>query len=101
MPESYEHEHEEELAKLFGEASTLLAGASQAELTVKFYDTLKEFFSESNSWREWIQFTVVPNNQDYPITPVSGRIIRLLGVIDQNRVPQAATMPKIGVIQFL
>src|SRR6516162_6174260 len=102
MSEAYDCEHEEELAKLFGEAATLLSGASSPELVIRFYDTLKDFFSNTNCWREWIQFTVVPNMQDYKIAPAhGGRIIRLLGAIDQNRVPQNAVMGEIGTVTFL
>ena len=32
---------------------------------------------------------------------MSGRILRLYGVIDQNNVPQQAVMPEVGTIQFL
>ena len=101
MTEAYCGENEEEVAKLFGEATTILVGASTPHLTITFFDVLREFFSGSNSWMEWITFVVIPNTQDYPITPISGRILRLLNVIDQNRVPQQAVMPKIGTISFL
>src|SRR5215468_5779552 len=101
MSEAYECETEEEVAKLFGEASAILTGSSQAQLTISLFDVLREFFNYSNSWMEWIQFTVVPETQDYVLEPTQGRVLRLLGVVDQNRVPQAAVMPELGVVSFL
>lgn len=101
MSEAYDCETEEEIAKLFGEAASILTGSSQAQLTISLFDVLREFFNYSNSWMEWIQFTVVPEMQDYKIEPAHGRILRLLNVVDQNRVPQQAVMPEIGTISFL
>jgi hypothetical protein len=99
--EAYKGETEEEVFKLLAEANAALTGASDAQLNITFFDTLREFFSSSNSWMEWINFMVIPDTQEYSITPVHGRILRLLNVIDQNRVPQQAIMPQIGTITFL
>jgi len=89
------------LAKLLGQATVILTGSTDAELKVTLFDTLQEFFGDSNCWQEWIQFTIVPQMQDYPIAPVTGRILRLMGVFDQNRVPQQAIMSDIGTVSFL
>jgi hypothetical protein len=88
-------------AKLMGQAKTQLMGASDIELKVQLFDTLQEFFDFSNCWREPISITVIPNTLVYPLIPMSGRILRLLGVYDQNNVPQQACMPEIGKVQFM
>ena len=89
------------LDKLIGQANVTLTGASDAALRVQLYDTFEEFFDNSNCWKESIDLTVVPETGEYTLTPVSGRILRLNGVYDQNLVPQAAVMPTVGKLQFL
>jgi hypothetical protein len=87
-------------AKLIGQALVTLPGASDALLRVQLFDTLEEFFDGSNCWLESIRFTVVPDMLDYKLYPVSGRIIRLDNVIDQNNVAQSAIMPEIATVRF-
>jgi hypothetical protein len=87
-------------AKLIGQATVTLPGASDALLQVQLFDTLEEFFDGSNCWTENIPFTVVPDMLEYKLYPASGRIIRLDSVLDQNNVPQAALMPDIGTVRF-
>lgn len=88
-------------AKLVGQANVILAGASDAELRVQLFDVLQEFFDGSNCWREAISFTVIPESLEYQLMPLAGRVLRLLAVIDQNSVTQAAVMPTIGTVQIL
>ena len=87
--------------KLIGQAQVILTGASDAELKVQLFDTLQEFFDGSNCWCEPIKFTVVPDYLEYHLVPLTGRILRLLGVVDQNSIAQQAVMPTIGVVRFL
>ena len=94
-------EPSEDTIELLASASAELSGASQAELTIALYRTWKIFFNDSNSWIEWIPIMVVPNTLDYPIRPITGRIIRLQNVIDQNNVPQAAVMPQLDIVHLL
>jgi hypothetical protein len=77
-----------------------LPGASDAELKVQLFEVLQEFFDNSNCWPESIKFMVIPQTLDYPLKPLSGRILRLLGVIDQNNVQQPALMPTLGTVRF-
>ena len=88
-------------AKLMGQAQVALTGASDAQLRVQLFDALEEFFDGSNCWQETIGFTVIPDTLVYPLYPLSGRILRLDGVVDQNNVPQQAVMPVIGTVRFL
>jgi hypothetical protein len=87
--------------KLLNQANVTLSGSSDAELKVQMFETLEEFFNGSNCWQETINFTVIPNTLDYPLNPLTGRILRLYEVLDQNNVPQAAVMPDIGTVHFL
>jgi hypothetical protein len=87
--------------KLLGQANVILTGASDAELRVQLFDVLEEFFRDSNCWTEEINFTVIPDTLVYPLVPLSGRILRLSGVVDQNNIPQPAVMPDIGTVRFL
>jgi hypothetical protein len=88
-------------AKLIGQANVVLTGASDAELRVQLFDTLQEFFEGSNCWMENINFTVIPDTLEYTLMPLTGRIERLLGVVDQHNVPQNAVMMDIGTVRFL
>jgi hypothetical protein len=89
------------LTKILGESNVILSGASDAQLRVQLFDTLEEFFDGSNCWQELITVTVIPETLDYPLMTNTGRILRLLGVYDQNRVAQAGVMPDIGILHFL
>lgn len=89
------------LTMLMGQARTILSGASDAELKVQLFDVLREFFDNSNAWLEDIGFTVIPDALDYQVSPVSGRILRLNGVVDQSNVPQQAVLILPETIRFL
>src|SRR5262245_63684904 len=87
--------------KLMGQASIAVAGASNVAMKVQLIDVLQQFFDESNCWRERIDFTVIPSTLDYPIRPLTGQILRLWQVLDQNVVPQAAVMEELGTVRFM
>lgn len=87
--------------QLLNQAEVRLPGISQAALRAEFYDVMRIWFDETNSWQESISFNVVPNVLDYPIVPSSGQIIRLIGVVDKNNIPQPnALMPIPGIVSF-
>jgi hypothetical protein len=90
-----------DLQALLGQANSILAGTSDAQLKVVFFQVLQEFFDNSNCWTEVIPIAVVPNLLDYQIDPISGRILRLLEVVDQNNVPQSAIMSTPGWVHFI
>jgi hypothetical protein len=78
-----------------------LVGASMPAIKAELFDVIREFLDDSSSWIESIQFWVLPNTLDYPLTPSGGQIIRLAGVVDTNNVPQQALMPTLGTVSFL
>jgi len=86
--------------QLLNQAEMRLVGVSQAALRAELYDTMRVFFDETNAWQESIKFNVVKDVLDYPIVPSYGRIIRLLGVVDQNRTSQPGIMPTLGIVSF-
>src|SRR5260221_9462653 len=86
--------------QLINQAEVRLVGISQAALRAELFDVMRIWFEETNSWQESINFTIVPNVLDYHIVPSSGRIIRLLGVIDKNNVTQPGLMPSLGTVTF-
>lgn len=88
------------LLQLLNVAQTRLIGASVAGLKAELFDVLRELFTETGAWMEDVVVTVIANKQVYDVEPSSGRIIRLLGVFDQNLVPQPASMPQMGKIFF-
>jgi hypothetical protein len=88
-------------AQLMGQASVTLTGVSDTELRVQLFDVLQRFFDESNCWQEYIEITVVPETLVYPLKPLSGKILRLWGVLDQLATPQPAIMPEISTLRLI
>lgn len=86
--------------QLLNQAEMRLVGVSQAALRAEFYDTMRIWFDETNCWQESIKFNVVKDVLNYPIVPSSGRITRLLGVVDQNKISQPGIMPTLGIVSF-
>jgi hypothetical protein len=83
----------EDLDFLLTQAETKLVGASRTAIRAELYDTMHEFFNTTSTWREDIPIAVKQNVQSYGITPSNGgEIIRLLGVVDQNWIPQPAAL---------
>lgn len=81
------------------QALVRLPGASVAAIKGELFDVLNEFFGNSNAWLEDISITIMPNTTEYNVTPADGgQIIRLMSVLDQNRMPVAATMATFGTI---
>lgn len=90
----------QDVDQLLNQLRVRLIGASDAELKAEVFDTLREFYNESNSWTEEINFNIVADVVEYDITPTNGQIVRLAGVVDDNGVPQPAVMPSIGHLVF-
>lgn len=74
-------------------------GASVRGLTAELYDVLKEFFIDSNSWKEDILFSAEANVTSYDLAPLDGgKIIRLVGVWGTNNSPWPAYMSEFGTV---
>jgi len=78
--------------RLMDQARINLPGAIDGAMLVEFYSVLKEFFTRSNAWTEEIGFTTILGEKDYTLTPTAGAIIRLLGVVEDERNPVNASM---------
>lgn len=96
--------------RLMDNARVNLPGALDSVIQLELFNTLNEFFQDSNIWYEDIQFEAVATSADpvqdpaaytYTITPTMGVIVRLIGVGDSNNFPQAATMATPGEIFLL
>lgn len=97
----------EDMTRLLNMARAQLAGASEDALKATLWEVFFEFYDQSSSWLEDIQFavTATSNNQppvlDYAVTPNEGRVVRLGGVVDANGSPQPALMPVAGTIHLV
>lgn len=94
-----------DIDRVLNQARVELPGTSDAALKASLFEVFTDFFDWSDCWRESIPFTVLPPTQtnptavlNYNIATSEGQIIRLLGVLDPNSVPQSAIMPTQGTI---
>ena len=75
----------QDLDRLMNECEVQLPGVTRAGLRGTMFNVMDEFFTNSNSWNEWIPLTLVPNAQNYTVTPAQGGQIKFLGqVVDAN-----------------
>lgn len=86
-----------DVAYIMNECRIKLTGASDSGIQQELWGVIKEFLQDTNSWIEYQKLLVVAGTQEYDVAPATGgQIIRLLGVLDGNRVPVNATMPTLG-----
>lgn len=77
----------QDLDRLMNECEVQLPGATRAGIRGVMFNVMDEFLSDSNSWPEWIPFPLVPNAQNYTLTPAKGGQIKRLGpIFDVNNV---------------
>jgi hypothetical protein len=82
---------EADLQHLLDQATTDLPGASMAAMKAALFDVFAEFFDETSIWQETIPISVLPATQEYTLTPAEGgQILRLVSVLDTNRIGQPA-----------
>ena len=92
--------HRHDFERFMDNCRVELTGASDAGIKLAMFDTLKEFFADSNAWREHLHLLVTAGKQHYQLVARDqGRIIRLLGVWDGLRIPVAAFMPHPGTLE--
>jgi hypothetical protein len=83
----------QDLDRLMNECEVQLPGATRAGIRGVMFNVMDEFLSDSNSWPEWIPFTITANQQNYTITPAQGGQIKRLGqIFDKNCVVYPATV---------
>ena len=88
--------------QFMNQARIKLTGASDAGIKAELYDTLREFFEDSNCWTELLDVNVQVGVRDYLLNPLQGgMIIRLVSVIDKSFFPIAAFMPVLGTLTLL
>jgi len=83
----------QDLDRLMHECQSQLRGATNARIRGVMFNVIDEFLSDSNSWVEWVPFSIAANVQNYTLPPAkSGQIKRLGPVIDSNCVVYPATI---------
>lgn len=105
-----------DLTRLMNNVRVRCPGAIDSAIKVELFNTLNEFFQDTNIWWEDVEFNTVPQSGDtvtnsYPVvsqkhyvyvfepsSPAS--IVRLMGVVDENSRPLAAIMDTPGLVQL-
>lgn len=91
-----------EVDQFIANARIKLVGASEAGIKSELFEVLKEFFDDSNAWREDIQFQAEANTDTYLLSPrYDGQIIRLIGIWDAKGISIPAFMPDFGTVRLL
>lgn len=81
-----------ELSRLMDNLRIRLPGAVDTVLKLELFNTLKEFFSDSNSWYQDITFAVTPDVLSYELVPDGVcQVVRLFGAVNSDERPVNAT----------
>lgn len=96
-----------EISRFMSNARVRLPGAADSAIQLELFAALKEFFINTNSWREEIQFQVEPSLQEYhdnpeaytfSISAANGAVVRLIGTQNEDGRWVEAIMPSPGII---
>src|SRR5271170_4090573 len=83
----------DDLGRILNACRVQLPGSTDAAIQAQLFNVIDEFFTNSNSWNEWVPFAIGANNQSYTIIPAQQGMIKRLGtVIDTNCVNYPATI---------
>lgn len=91
----------EDFQRFLNEAMLDLVGASEKGIKARLFTVIDDFCEDSRSWQEVLTVNVLAGTQSQPNTVYDlfpqqdGQIIYLIGVWDQNMVPQPAFMPTV------
>lgn len=87
-----------------------LPGSTTDMILYELYNVLNDWFQDTNMWTEDIEFPVfantspdvsIPDNLEYLLaTNETAFIFRLMGVMDNNGLQIAATMPTPGIVRL-
>lgn len=90
-----------DVAYVMNECRVKLTGASDTGIQQELWGVIKEFLQDTNSWIEHQKLLVTAGVQQYTVAPrTGGQIVRLIGVMDGNRIPVAASMPNLGTLEI-
>lgn len=91
-----------DVAYVLNECRIKLPGASDSGIQQELWGVIKEFLQDTNSWIEYQDLLVTAGVQTYNVVPRDGgQIIRLIGVLDGNRMPVNAIMPDLSTLNIL
>lgn len=84
---------------LLNECRIKLPGSSDSGIKQELWGVMKEFLQDTNGWIETQTLMVTAGTTTYTLTPRDGgQIIRLLSVVDGNKIPVGAIMADLGVL---
>jgi hypothetical protein len=96
--------------RLMDSARVRLPGALDGTIQAELFATVRQFCEDTNVWKQAFDIErqvatdrvlLNPDEFTYEIVPPTGsRIVRLLGVVDQNAFPLHATMIRPGFVTF-
>jgi len=93
-----------DFARLIDSARMRLPGALDGALKLELFAVLREFTQRSDAWREWIEITTAPPEQEYDLViDHRGLINRLIVVRDPtmpDQVTVPATMARLGTVRL-
>lgn len=73
-----------DIVVVMNQARVELTGVSDAALKSAMYEVMDEFFRDTSSWKEDIDFVVNSSATSYDVAPAEGQIIRLDIVVDAD-----------------
>jgi hypothetical protein len=88
-----------DLTRVMNNIRTRLPGALDSAIQLELFNTLQEFFDQSNIWQEAIDFRTRSGMTTYSIEPESvSTILRLISLENASQTPVQATMEVVGDI---
>jgi hypothetical protein len=96
-----------EMIRLMDQTRIRVPGAIDAAILIELFALMKEFFIETNIWRDELTFTAQPASvagegpATYDVVPTKGTIVRLLSVTDPQGHTVRAVMDTPGCIMVL
>lgn len=92
--------YEDAYNRVLKNAAAHLPGALPANLRVELFNTLDEFFQQTNAWVDTDTLHILPAQREYYIVPQYGRVVRFAGLWAADDHPIRATMPVIGTVRL-
>lgn len=91
-----------DINRLMDQLRVRLPGALDGTIQLELFSVMNEFFQNSNSWYEDVEFDVTPSEAIYDIVPsVTASVNRILSVVDKDGHPVAVRMIEPGVIELV
>lgn len=89
------------LSRIMKSLRVTTPGALDDVIKHELYNTMEEFFRETDVWKQDVVFTTDPDMdpQEYILTPDTGRLLRLIEVKDEaGATKTGCSMPTLGIL---